>query len=76
MFVTVGSSGVNAKSKGVHGEEFLTLLHEHMIPACEALMAKGPRSRRNIGGFSSKITLKLMLARRLGIGFRDNPAFE
>jgi hypothetical protein len=40
--VTVGSSGVKAKNKGVNGEVYLTLLHEHMIPACEALMAKRP----------------------------------
>jgi hypothetical protein len=42
LFVTVGSSGVKAKSKGVNGEVYLTLLQEHLIPACEALMAKRP----------------------------------
>jgi hypothetical protein len=39
LFVIVGGSGVKAKSKGVNGEVYLTLLHEHMIPACEGLMA-------------------------------------
>jgi hypothetical protein len=42
LFVRVGSSGVKAKSKGVNGEVYLTLLQEHMIPACEAMMAKRP----------------------------------
>jgi hypothetical protein len=42
LFVIVGSSGVKAKSKGVNGEVYLTLSQEHMIPACEALMAKRP----------------------------------
>jgi hypothetical protein len=39
LFVIVGGSGIKAKSKGVNGEVYLTLLHEHMIPACEGLMA-------------------------------------
>jgi hypothetical protein len=42
LFVTVGSSGVKAKSMGVNGEVYLTLLQERLIPACEALMAKRP----------------------------------
>jgi hypothetical protein len=42
LFVTVESSGVQAKSKGVNGEVYLTLFEEHTIPACEALMAKIP----------------------------------
>jgi hypothetical protein len=40
LFVTVGSSGVKAKSKGIYGEVYVTLLQEHVIPACEALMAQ------------------------------------
>jgi hypothetical protein len=42
LFVTVESSGVKAKRKGLNGEVYLTLLQEHLIPACEALMAKSP----------------------------------
>jgi hypothetical protein len=38
----VGSSGNKANSNGENGEVYLTLLHEHLIPACEALMAKRP----------------------------------
>jgi hypothetical protein len=38
----MGSNGVKAMSKGANGEVYLTLLLEHMIPACEALMAKRP----------------------------------
>jgi hypothetical protein len=39
-FVTVGSNGIKAKSKGENGEVYLTLLQEHMTPTCETLMAK------------------------------------
>jgi hypothetical protein len=42
LFVSVGSSGVKAKSNGVNDEVYLTLLQEHLIPAREALMAKRP----------------------------------
>jgi hypothetical protein len=38
----MGSIGIKAKSKGENSEVYLTLLQEHMIPACEALMAKRP----------------------------------
>jgi hypothetical protein len=38
----LGNIGVKAKSKSVNGEVYLTLLQEHMIPACEELMAKRP----------------------------------
>jgi hypothetical protein len=36
----VKSSGIKAKRKSINGEVYLTLLQEHLIPACEALMAK------------------------------------
>jgi ubiquitin-protein ligase len=39
LFVTMVSNGIKAKSKGVNGEVCLTFLHEHVIPACEILMA-------------------------------------
>jgi hypothetical protein len=42
LFVTMGSMNMKAKGKGMNGEVYLTLLQEHMIPACEALMAKMP----------------------------------
>jgi hypothetical protein len=42
LFVAMESSSVKAKSKGVNGDVYLTLLQDHMIPACEALMAKEP----------------------------------
>jgi isopentenyl diphosphate isomerase/L-lactate dehydrogenase-like FMN-dependent dehydrogenase len=42
LFVSVGSSGVKAKTKGVNDEVYLPLLQEHLIPAREALMAKRP----------------------------------
>jgi hypothetical protein len=42
LFVTVGSSRIKAKSKGVDGKVYLTWLQAHMIPACETLMAKRP----------------------------------
>jgi hypothetical protein len=42
MFVTVGSSGIKAKSKDVNGEVYFILLQGHIIPACEALMTKRP----------------------------------
>jgi hypothetical protein len=42
LFLTVGSSDIKAKSKGVNGEVYLTLLQEHLIPACEASMARRP----------------------------------
>jgi hypothetical protein len=41
LFVTVGSSGVKAKSKDVNGEVYLTLLQEHLTPACDGKMALG-----------------------------------
>jgi hypothetical protein len=37
--VTIASNGIKAKSKGVNGEEYLTLLQEHMVAPCEDLMA-------------------------------------
>jgi hypothetical protein len=61
LFVTVGSSGVKAKSKGVNGEVYLTLLQEHMIPACEALMSKMPPAEAQHRGFFSKITRRSCL---------------
>jgi hypothetical protein len=45
LFVRVWSNGGKAKSKGVNGEVHLTLLHGHLIPACEALMAKRPSAK-------------------------------
>jgi hypothetical protein len=45
LFVTLGSNGIKADSKGDNCEVYLTLLQEHMIPACEALMAKRPLAK-------------------------------
>ena len=42
LFVTMRSSGIKAKSNAVTGYVYLTLLHEHPIPACAALIAKTP----------------------------------
>jgi len=44
LFVTVGSSVVKAKSKGVNGEVYLELLRDRLIPACEELMLKRPKA--------------------------------
>jgi hypothetical protein len=41
----MGSSGIKAKMEGVNGEVYLTLLHEHLIPTCEALMARRPLAK-------------------------------
>ena len=42
LFVNVGSKGGRATSKRVNGVVDPILMYEHMIPACEALMAKSP----------------------------------
>jgi hypothetical protein len=77
LLVTVGSNGIKAKSKGVNGKVYLTLLGEHIIiSAYEALTAKGRWLRSNMSRFLSKTTLKLTCARGLGIGFRLNAAFK
>lgn len=42
LFVTVGTTGLKAPTKGVNGEVYKELLEGELIPACRELMAKRP----------------------------------
>ena len=42
LFVIMGRTRIKEKRKGVNGEMYVTLLHGHLIPAFEVLVAKGP----------------------------------
>ena len=45
LFVTVGTTGLHAASKGVNKEVYQALLQHELIPACHDLMTKRPRAR-------------------------------
>lgn len=49
MFVTVGTTGFKAESKGVNAAVYLKLLQEELIPACKELIATSPVGHQPAG---------------------------
>ncbi len=50
LFVTVGTTGLKAPTKGVNGEVYNELLETKLMPACKEMMAKingRPATRKN-----------------------------
>jgi hypothetical protein len=72
-FVTIGRSGIKAKSKGVNISH---CCKSTWYPRVGLGWHIGPWPRRYINGFFTETTLKLILSKMLWICFRLNAAFK